>query len=296
MAENKNDGALAGIKVLDLTDERGIYGAKLLADLGADVVRPEAPEGDPLRQRGPLSAQGNSLWHAYFGTNRRFVSLDLDSSSGREQLAGLVDAANIVMTCSGAFAVAAANLAERAQARPDLVWVDVTSFGDDGPWKDYLAPDLVAGALGGAVATTGDVDTTPLNAYGELNFMVSGAYAAIAALAATLHVDAGGAGQRVGVPVHECIASCLEHVFMWYWYEHLLPSATSKHLPRRGALHWSNAYTVMNAAKGSIMITPAPDFEKQLLWLNEEDAHEDLIDPKYQEPENLPLFIQRMMQ
>ena len=47
---------LSGVRVIDLTDERGIYGAKLLADLGADVVRPEPPEGDPLRQRGPLTA------------------------------------------------------------------------------------------------------------------------------------------------------------------------------------------------------------------------------------------------
>ena len=48
---------LSGLRVIDLTDERGIYGAKLLADLGADVVRPEPPEGDPLRQRGPFARQ-----------------------------------------------------------------------------------------------------------------------------------------------------------------------------------------------------------------------------------------------
>ena len=64
---------LSGVRVVDLTDERGIYGAKLLADLGADVVRPEPPEGDPLRQRGPWLQTSNddqdrsvatSLWHA----------------------------------------------------------------------------------------------------------------------------------------------------------------------------------------------------------------------------------------
>ena len=63
-------GALDGVRVLDLTDERAIYGAKLLADLGADVVRAEAEEGDPLRQRGPFhgasGAEPDSLWHAFY--------------------------------------------------------------------------------------------------------------------------------------------------------------------------------------------------------------------------------------
>ena len=55
---------MQGVRVLDLTDERAIYGAKLLADLGAEVVRPEPPGGDPLRERGPRRG-GASLWHAF---------------------------------------------------------------------------------------------------------------------------------------------------------------------------------------------------------------------------------------
>lgn len=288
-------GALSGIKVLDLTDERGIYGVKLLADLGADVVRPEPLSGDPLRKRGPFKNE-TSLWHTFFASSRRFVSMDPKTSEGLRLLMQMVDAADIVVSCAGAFCVPEANLAAALERQPELVIIDVTSFGNTGPWKDYLAPDLVAGALGGAAATTGDVDTAPLKSFGELNFMVSGAYVAIAALSAVLHVRNGGTGQRVGVSVHECIASCLEHVLMWYFYDDKLPSATSKQLPRRGSLHWSNAYKVMNAATGSIMVTPAPDFEAQIFWLVEQDAQEDLIDPKYLEPENGPLMIKRVME
>ncbi len=288
-------GALSGIKVLDLTDERGIYGVKLLADLGADVVRPEPVAGDPLRQRGPR-LKDQSLWHTYFASNRRFVTLDPNQSEGSALLAQLVAAADIVVICAGAFCVAEARCPQVLEERPDLVVVDVSSFGDEGPWKDYLAPDLVAGALGGAAATTGDVDTPPLKSFGELNFMVSGTYAAIAALSALLHVRGGGSGQRVGVSVHECIASCLEHVLMWYLYQDKLAGAKGPHLPRQGSLHWSNAYKVMTAKTGSIMVTPAPDFEAQMFWLVEEDAQEDLIDPKYLELENRPLMVQRMME
>ena len=291
---------LSGLRVIDLTDERGIYGAKLLADLGADVVRPEPPEGDPLRQRGPLLAADKtaqtSLWHAFFASNRRFFSLDLNAEEGQKQLNQLLQHAHIVLTCDGAFAVEEANLADHLEQRAELIVIDVSSFGTAGPWKNYIAPDLVAGALGGAAATTGDVDTPPLKGFGELNFMVSGVYVAIAALAALAKVRKDGAGQRAGISVHECIASCLEHVLMFYWYAETMQRPEGKVLPRRGALHWSDAYDVVPAQNGSVMLTPAPDFDTQLMWLIEEGVQEDLIDPMYQEPENLRLRVERSMQ
>ncbi len=297
MAEKK--GALAGVHILDLTDERGIYGAKLLADLGADVVRPEPPGGDPLRKRGPhqegVPEGETSLWHMFFASNRRFFSVDPEHESGRQQLQRLVARADLVLTCTGSFGVAAANLSEAQQQRTELVVVDVSSFGPDGPWKDYLAPDLVAGALGGFCATTGDSDTPPLKGFGELNFMVSGVYVAIAALSALHHVRQTGVGQQVDVSVHECIASCLEQVFMAYWYDHLL-QVTTPVIPRQASLHWSRAYQVMQARGGSIMITPAPDLEAQLLWLAQEDAHQDLFDEKYADPENVLETTNRVMQ
>ncbi len=294
------EGPLAGLRVVDLTDERGIYGAKLLADLGADVVRPEPPEGDPLRQRGPHHAAAgegaSSLWHAFFASNRRFFSVDAGTDAGRSQLRALVGRADVVLACDGAFGVAEADLDAARAANDALVVIDVSSFGPDGPWRDYLAPDLVAGALGGAVATTGDVDTPPLKTFGELNFMVSGVYAAIAALSARFCQQQQGFGQRAHVSVHESIASCLEQVFMFYWYGELMARPEGQVLPRRGALHWSNAYTVMQARGGSIMVTPTPDIQAQMMWLVEEDAHGDLLDEKYLEPENLPLLIARIME
>ena len=291
-------GALAGVRVLDLTDERAIYGAKLLADLGADVVRLEPPSGDALRRRGPFYHDGGervSLWYEFFGASRRAVVLDPDSAAGAAKLAALVDEADMVLCCRGAFGVDAAAL-EAAQARrPALIVVDVSSFGSAGPWRDYLAPDLVAGALGGAVATTGDVDTPPLKTFGELNFILAGAYAAIAALAALRRARASGQGDWGELSVHECIASCLEHVLMWHWYQDRLPRASGPVLPRRGSLHWSNAYVVMPAKGGSIMVTPTPSFDNQLVWLVEQEAHEDLLDPEYQAPARRAAYIQRFM-
>ena len=292
-------GALDNLRVLDLTDERAIYGAKLLADLGAEVVRPEPVHGDPLRQRGPRlegATPDASLWHAFFASSRRFVALEPHTQDGRVLLRKLVDRADVVLVSTGAFGVAEADLDGARRQRPELVVVETSSFGPDGPWRDYLAPDLVAGALGGAVATTGDADTPPLKTFGELNFVLSGAYTAIGALAALYRVRELGAGQRVHVAVHECIASCLEHVLLWYWYHDRMPNAASPVLERRGSLHWSNAYVVMPAKRGAIMVTPTPSFDNQLVWLIEKDAHEDLLDPKYQEPEHRRDYIRRFME
>ena len=292
-------GALEGVRVVDLTDERAIYGAKLLADLGADVVRPEPPEGDPLRRRGPrvdaAPREAGSLWHAFFASSRRFFALDPTTAPGGEQLRRLIDRADIVLANTGAFGVEEAALDEARTRRGELVVVEVSSFGTDGPWSDYLAPDLVAGALGGAVATTGDIDTPPLKTFGELNFMVSGAYAAIAALAGLHCVRRTGVGQRIHVPVHECIASALEHVFMWYWYQDKLGNAEKPVLERRGSLHWTNAYQVMKARAGAVMVTPIPELDGQLVWLLEHGLGEDLLDPEYQLPERRREFVRGLM-
>jgi benzylsuccinate CoA-transferase BbsE subunit len=293
-------GPLAGVRILDLSDERGIFGGKLLADLGADVVRVEPPGGDPLRQRGPFlerdaggtegagDSQPVSLWHAFYASNRRPVTVPA-SEAGREQLRGLCMEADAVLAC-GTLAAAGLTIEELLSAKPDLVAVDVSSFGPDGPWQDLLAPDLVASALGGFAATTGDADTQPLKAFGDMTRVTAGLYAAIAVLAGLRHARERGEGQRIDVPVHAAVASCLEHVLMFFWHQE------GRVLKRQGSLHWSGAYEVMPVPGGHIMVTITPSFERNLVWLVEDGAHQDLFDEQYQQPENLPLLIPRIMQ
>ena len=115
--------ALAGIRVIDLTDERGIYGTKLLADLGAQVIRPEGVEGDPLRKRGPFM-QGDddqlSLWHSFFASNRTFVQVDGADPSATQTLQRLAEAADIICRCDQSDSAALVDIeaAKRATPRP----------------------------------------------------------------------------------------------------------------------------------------------------------------------------------
>ena len=289
------DGALASVRVLDLTDQRAIYGAKLLADLGATVIRPEPSEGDPLRARLPHTVSGESLYYANYASNRRSVTLDLTSEDGRAQLRQLAATVDLILD-TGTLETAAIDPQSLLDEHPALVIVSISSFGPTGPWADYLTTDLVTGALGGLVATTGDIDTQPLNTYGELNFGTTGAYAAIGALAALNHARETNEGQLVELAAHEAVPSCLEHVLMWTWHNADLPIATEDSLPRRGSLHWSDAYEVMTARDGSIMVTITPDPAKQLTWLIEEGVQQDLLDPQYGDPEKPRPMMMRMMQ
>ena len=288
--------ALGNVRIVDLTDERAIYGVKLLSDLGAQTVRPVPIEGDPLNQRGPFEKEsGKSLWYAHYVSNRKVVRFD-QSESARSQLHELCVRADLVIVNDDHAFESILDCEKIQGSNKRVVIVECSSFGQDGPWKDFLGPDLVAGALGGSVAVTGDVDTSPINLFGGLNFVVSGLYVAIASLAALHNVRNTGKGQKVHVPVHECIASCLEHVFMWYLNAPAFRHATGRALKRRGSLHWTNLYEVVSARNGNIMVTPTPSLDNQLVWLIEEDVYDDLLDDKYYEEGNRGAWARRMME
>ena len=277
-------GPLANVRVIDLTDDRAIYAGKLLADLGAQVTRVEPTGGDPLRQRAPFHDNGASLWHAYFASSRHFVSGDA------ETITDLAESADIILDCERL-----ANPEALLEANPRLVIVDVTSFGRSGPWQDYQAPGLVAEALGGIAATSGDVDTPPLKLYGDQYAFAVGVYAAVGALAALNCARQAGEGQIVRLSAHEALGSILEHVLMWAWNHDSVPFAAGPVLKRQGSLHWSGAYVVMQAIGGSIMITPTPDFSRQAAWLVEEGTGLELLDERFTDPANVAELIDLTM-
>ena len=288
--------ALNMTRIVDLSDDKSIYGVKLLADLGADVVRPEPASGDPLRTRGPFDAvSGESLWYAYYASSRRHFVVDDSASNAVDELDSLLGCADLCFLGKENAVSKLVNVDAARRRNPKLVVVDVTPFGSSGPWRDFKTPDLVAGALGGSVGVTGDDYTPPLQLFGELNFAISGTYAAVAAMAGLYHALRAGEGQRIEVPVHECIASCLEHVFMWYFYGRFFPNARAPTLERRGSLHWTNLYVVMPTRNGRMMVTPTPNFDAQLAWLIDEGVFQDLLDAKYEEPGQRRAYIQRVM-
>lgn len=219
------NGALAGVKVIDLTHHiAGPYATKLLADHGADVLKIERPGGDPARRLPPFFRdephREKSLPFLYLNTNKRSITLNLKTDEGRGILMDLLSDADALVENFAPRVMASLGLDyETLQAHnPRLVFASVSNFGQTGPWRDYKATEIVEYALGGLMYIFGAYDREPLkHAMNQAQFK-AGTNLASATLMALYHQRLTGQGQRVDVSVQESIASALRDVINNYTY------------------------------------------------------------------------------
>src|SRR3954463_3553115 len=151
--------ALTGIRVLDLTTNYAAYAGRLLADLGADVVRVEPPEGSPVRSLAPCqpgpAGESLSFAHAFLDAGKRSVTLDLASTAGRKLLAELAASSDAMIETPSAMAGNGVDFELVRQRNPGLVVVSISAFGRDGPYAGYAATDLTLLAAGRLLALRG---------------------------------------------------------------------------------------------------------------------------------------------
>ena len=191
-----NDSFLPTYRVLDLADETGVFCTKLLADYGADVIKVEPPTGDSARSRGPfLNDEPNdesSLYFLFYNTNKRSITLNLETSTGRSLFRRLVESADVLVETFPVGYLEAMDLGYPSLKllNPGLVMASITPFGGTGPWKDYLSSDLVSMAASGYMQITGDPDEPPLRLGNEHSHFPASQYAATAILAGLYHRDA----------------------------------------------------------------------------------------------------------
>ena len=220
-----SSGALAGVKVIDLTHHiAGPYATKLLADFGADVLKIERPGGDPARRLPPFHHdephREKSLPFLYLNTNKRSLTLNLKSEPGRAILLELLADADALVENFAPSVMPSLGLDyETLRARnPRLVVASVSNFGQTGPWRDYRATEIVEYALGGLMYIFGAYDREPLkHALNQAQFK-AGTNLASATLMALYHQRLTGQGQRVDVSIQESIASALRDVTNNYTY------------------------------------------------------------------------------
>src|SRR3954453_2339608 len=140
--------ALAGLRVLDLSGPMGNYCGKMFADLGADVILVEPPEGTALRREPPyidnVPGVERSLAYAYYNTSKRGIALDLDSRAGQEVFRKLAQTADAVIETEMPGVMQSRGLSYEAlsTSRPQLVMASITAFGQSGPYAHYDAEDL----------------------------------------------------------------------------------------------------------------------------------------------------------
>jgi crotonobetainyl-CoA:carnitine CoA-transferase CaiB-like acyl-CoA transferase len=204
---------LAGLRVIDMADQKLETVGRLLADMGADVIRIEPPGGASSRQRPPI-AHGVSLYFAAHNANKRGITLDIASSEGQEMLWRLLGSADmwIESTAPGtldAYGLAPASVLSRL---PSLVVVSVTDFGQDGPYHDFVATEPVELALGGQLSRSGLAGREPLLLPAGMCHETTAAQAAWAALLAYYRRLATGFGDHVDFSIFEATVQTLDPV------------------------------------------------------------------------------------
>jgi CoA:oxalate CoA-transferase len=205
------DQALSDVKVLDLTWHiAGPYCTKLLADYGADVVKVEKPgEGDPARRMGPFHQDDphpdKSGLFLHLNTNKRGITLNLKTSTGRKILKELVRDVDILIESFRPHAMPALGLDYETleEINPKLVMVSISSFGQTGPYRDFKASEIVEYAMGGEMCSTGIAAREPLKLGGNVVQYQAGTVAAIATMGALFAADLQGEGQHVDVSIME---------------------------------------------------------------------------------------------
>jgi crotonobetainyl-CoA:carnitine CoA-transferase CaiB-like acyl-CoA transferase len=196
---------LSPYRVLDLTDDRGELTGMVLADLGADVIRVEPPQGSPARRRGPRLPDApeaeQSLQFAAYNRGKRSVVIDLERAEERELFLRLVTGADFVLESAPPSVLDRHGLGfgRLRQANPRIVFVQLTPFGIDGPYADTPASDLSIAALGGPVSLQGIASRAPVRVTVPQVWRHAGAEGATAALVAHALMQKTGEAQRVDV-------------------------------------------------------------------------------------------------
>lgn len=215
------DGPLSDLRVVEIADMvSGPHAGKLLAAMGADVVKIERPgTGDPARSQPPfpgdvphLEKSGLFLYH---NMGKRSVTLDVDTPTGARIARELVASADILVENHDPGWMAARGLGydDVRELNPGLVYVSVTPFGQTGPYAGYLGSDLVAFATSGVgyfTFTMADEGEPPSHAPGRVGETMGGQAAAESALIGVFHRDLTGEGQWIDISLQETLANNLK--------------------------------------------------------------------------------------
>lgn len=277
---------LRGFRVLDLGDEKGVYCTQLLALLGADVIKVEPVAGEKGRYRGPffkdeIDLEG-SLYFQWFNTNKRSITLNLETKDGQSVFKELVKNTDVVVET---FPVGyLKNLGLDSQTlrsiNEKLVVASITPFGQTGAQKDYKSSDLIAMATSGLMQVTGSPDGPPVRLGNEYSHYAPAQYAAVAITAALFYRDSvSGKGQDIDISMQETMISYAleQHPLMTWLFTGENPRRTgfeSTFVPPTG---------LYPAKDGWVMLTissPA-EWDTVAQWVCEVTGNKQITDDKY---------------
>ena len=268
---------LTGTSVLDLADEPAVFAARILADLGADVIRVEHPSGGRVRGLAPFlndePGVERSYYHLYHNANKRSVALDIESEPGRESLKLLAARSDVLLETQqpGRMAELGLGYEELSKLNPGLIHVSVTPHGQDGPWKDRNGNDLTAAASSGLMFVAGQTYDPPTVAGGDQSFKMA-SFAAASGVMIALYgrrSDPEGAGTHISVSVQEAASMAV------------CQTSNANHFTWRGDIPQRPGMTrgVFECADGGwVTLNVSPDKVRAFLaWVEEEGIETDVV-------------------
>jgi len=291
-SQTSGAGPLAGIRVLELgTLIAAPFAARILGDFGAEIIKVESLDGDPLRNWRVLH-NGTSLWWHLQSRNKKSISVDLKSQKGVDIVKQLAAQADIVIENfrPGGLEKLGLGWADLSAVNPNLVMVRISGFGQTGPYRDRPGFGAIGEAMGGIRHTTGAPDQAPARAGISLGDSLASLHGVIGALMGVVHVKSGlGKGQVVDVSLFESVFNLMEGIVPEYDLYGIARERSGGRLP---GISPSNTYKTRDGAWLVIAGNGDAIFKRLMTAIGRSDlasdvrlrnnegrvAHEELID------------------
>ena len=218
----------AGVRVLDLSHMlAGPYGSMLLADMGAEVIKIEDPDGgDPMRVMGPpFLADGESAYFLAINRSKKSVALDLTRDAGREVFYDLVRRADVVWENfrPGVMERLGCAYSKLWSLNQRVILCSISAYGQEGPYRDWPAFDLALQAMAGAMSITGEPGRAPVRMGLPMGDLTGGIFGAFAVAGALFRRERTGEGAHLDLSLLDCQVSLLTYIAQYFWTNGRVP-------------------------------------------------------------------------
>ncbi|MDS9471463.1 CaiB/BaiF CoA-transferase family protein [Sporosarcina pasteurii] len=222
-------GALENIRVLDLSRVlAGPYCSMILGDLGAEVIKVEAPGGsDDTRKWGPPFKEGVSAYFLCANRNKKAITVDLKSTEGVDIIKRLVSESDVVINNfkTGTMERFGLDYETLAAINPGIVYCSITGFGETGPDRHMPGYDFIIQAMSGLMSITGTDQSGPQKSGVAITDVLTGLYACIGIQAALVERSQSGKGQKIDISLYDSAVSALINIGSNYLMEEEIPTA-----------------------------------------------------------------------
>ena len=276
---------LKHLRALDLTDDKGFLCGKILADLGADVIKIERPGGDPSRRIGGFwggapDPEKSLYWFAY-NSNKKGITLDLETTEGREIFKKLVKTADFVIESfpPGYLDKLGIGYEYFTKIYPKLIWASITPFGPEETYRNFKDSDIVVMGMSGTLYQTGESDGPPVHISMPQACLHAGADAAVGCMMAYYHREMSGEGQLVDVSMQQSAAWFQANAMPMYELNGAIlkragafRAGVSKNVGQRQVWRCKDSYVFFNVIGGR---TGAKTLSALVAWMDEEKTATD---------------------